>query len=236
MSTSDNKSYLYAFDVLRFGAAFLVFFGHYVHFYMYFTIPENKGHFFEINPDIGALAVPVFFLMSGAIFEKNYADAVANKKVTFVSYMHNRLTRLYPLHLATLLVVCIFQYLIYKSEGKFFIYNSNDLKHFVLNIFFASHWGAENGNSFNSSVWSVSHEILLYIAFFIVAQFFYRLLGKHIILPIILLVLCIFYDQYHVGILKSAIAFFFGVFIYALVHFLKNRFPPMLVYCLSLLI
>jgi peptidoglycan/LPS O-acetylase OafA/YrhL len=58
----------------------------------------------------------------------------------------------------------------YHTIGKFIVYPYNDLYHFVLNLFFASSWGLERGWSFNSPTWSVSVEVLLYAAFFVVAS------------------------------------------------------------------
>lgn len=63
---------IYTLELLRFVAAFAVFFGHYAHFYMYFLIPQQKGIFYSLNPPYGALAVPIFFLISGAIFVHTY--------------------------------------------------------------------------------------------------------------------------------------------------------------------
>jgi peptidoglycan/LPS O-acetylase OafA/YrhL len=58
----------------------------------------------------------------------------------------------------------------YHAMGKFIIYPYNDLYHFVLNLFFASNWGFERGWSFNSQTWSVSVEVVLYAAFFVLAS------------------------------------------------------------------
>ena len=42
----------------------------------------------------------------------------------------------------------------------------NDLKHFLLNLAFASYWGFQDGQSFNGPSWSISAEILVYVLFF----------------------------------------------------------------------
>lgn len=42
----------------------------------------------------------------------------------------------------------------------------NDWYHFVLQLFFMSNWGWENGFSFNAPIWSVSVEVWLYLMFF----------------------------------------------------------------------
>src|SRR5690606_34065506 len=75
-------------------------------------------------------------------------------------------SRLYPLHLLTLLLVGGLQWVVIKLQGHSFVYPQNDIYHFVLNVFFASAWGLQKGFSFNASIWSVSVEVLLYTLFF----------------------------------------------------------------------
>jgi len=50
--------------------------------------------------------------------------------------------------------------------GSYRIYDYNDLKHFVFNVFFMQGWGFNDGFSFNAPTWSVSVEIVVYIIFF----------------------------------------------------------------------
>lgn len=52
------------------------------------------------------------------------------------------------------------------TSGSYFVYPNNDSTHFLLNLFFASSWGIEQGYSFNGPIWSVSVEVLLYAIFF----------------------------------------------------------------------
>lgn len=61
--TSPNNR-LYSLELLRFGAALTVFFGHYIHFYTYYSIPLSEGLFLKINNQYGGLAVPIFFMIS----------------------------------------------------------------------------------------------------------------------------------------------------------------------------
>ena len=119
---------IYSLELLRFYLASLVFFGHYVHFYMHYSIPNSEGYFFKINPTYGAIVVPMFFMMSGAIFAHTYFDKVASMEVRFSDYMRKRFARLYPLHLSTLIAVAVLQYIYSQSSGKYFIYQFNNLK------------------------------------------------------------------------------------------------------------
>jgi peptidoglycan/LPS O-acetylase OafA/YrhL len=87
---------------------------------------------------------------------------------TFLVY---RLSRLYPLHFVTLLIVALLQAIYFRAHGYFFVYQANDLPHFLLQIFMASDWVVQNGNSFNGPIWSISVEVLVYIAFFLMLRF-----------------------------------------------------------------
>lgn len=53
-----------------------------------------------------------------------------------------------------------------NAIGSYFVYPNNDIKHFLLNLFFASSWSFESGHSFNGPIWSVSVEVLLHALFF----------------------------------------------------------------------
>ncbi|HRQ90806.1 MAG TPA: acyltransferase, partial [Bacteroidia bacterium] len=98
-----------------------------------------------------------------------YRDAIRKRAVSAYEFSVQRFSRLYPLHLVTLVLVALLQALYFSREQKFFVYPNNDPFHFILNLGFASNWGLEKGLSFNGPVWSVSVEILLYLLFFIVA-------------------------------------------------------------------
>lgn len=82
------------------------------------------------------------------------------------------MSRLYPLHFATLLFVAIGQLAYSAATDTQFVYPFNDTYHILLNLFFVSSWGFEKGFSFNAPIWSVSVEILLYGVFFIFCRIF----------------------------------------------------------------
>ena len=67
--------------------------------------------------------------------------------------------------MATLLAVTAGQFTYRRACGRFFVYQSNDLPHFVAHLGLASAWYGE-AESFNGPAWSVSVEVLLYILFF----------------------------------------------------------------------
>lgn len=167
----------YSLDILRGVAALGVVFWHWQHFFARSTKGQvNFGklplyRWFFLFYESGWLAVDLFFGLSGFVFYWLYSKSIAERSVSPLHFGLLRFSRLYPLHFATLVLVAIGQ-LSYRSiNGSSFIYVFNDVKHFLLNIFFVSSWGFERGFSFNGPVWSVSIEVLLYLLFFIGCRF-----------------------------------------------------------------
>lgn len=219
----NPNSRLTSLEYLRFFAAWNIFLGHYIHFYIQFELPFEQGFFPNLTFPYAGLSVPIFFMMSGAIFVHNYFDLIKEKTVTFGRYFKKRLARLYPLHLLTLLITALLQIYFFDLSGKYFIYEFNDIKHFLLHLFFASHWGFEDGHSYNSVVWSVSHEIILYFLFFLVSFYLVRFVKNKLKLFFgLFLILFTLNNFFNYLILKSITAFFIGSLIYCIVVYLKN--------------
>ena len=109
----------------------------------------------------------MFFALSGFIFFWLYAKSIESRATSAKEFFVLRFSRLYPLHFTTLLLVAIGQVLMAKIYGSSFVYGNNDPAHFISQLFFSS---AVFGNSFNGPGWSVSVEILLYIAFYLVSR------------------------------------------------------------------
>lgn len=133
--------------------------------------------------DQGSFAVPIFWMISGFVFAAVYAGQSVSTRNFFV----NRLARLYPLHLLTLLVMAGLQLLAWNNYGRWFIYTNNDAFHFMLQLFFASNWGIAGGFSFNGPIWSVSVEVLIYFVFWLLHR---NLLLRGVTFP--LLIACLF--------------------------------------------
>ena len=165
----------YSLDVLRAVAALSVVFYHWRQFFPVALSEEPGATALSTPPlfkwipllyDKGWLAVDLFFSLSGFVFYWLYSRRVADGSVSPGKFALLRFSRLYPLHIATLILVAGSQlWLAHAGEGDY-IYSNNDGKHFLLNLFFASSWGLESGFSFNGPIWSVSVEVLLYALFF----------------------------------------------------------------------
>ena len=171
--TTPADGRLIGLELLRFLAAAGVLVWHYQHFLF-------VGHH-EAVYDVARLpfhtllapfylygysGVQLFWCISGFILTWKYRATISRARLSFRRFLVLRLSRLYPLHLATLLIVAALQALYTARFGETFVYLFNDASHFVMNLFFANWWGWQSGESFNGPSWSVSAELLIYVAFF----------------------------------------------------------------------
>jgi peptidoglycan/LPS O-acetylase OafA/YrhL len=173
-STREAANKLLGLEALRFLTAFAILVFHYRHFA--FVADESVGLVPERLPlygllhafyDSGAYGVWIFWCISGFIFFWKYRDAIADRSVSGWKFFVLRFSRLYPLHLATLLLVALLQPVYFGLHGYFFVYPENDLSHFLAQLFVASDWGIVHGYSFDGPIWSISVEVLVYFLFFL---------------------------------------------------------------------
>lgn len=110
--------------------------------------------------------VDFFFVLSGFIIYHNYFDL--SKGSAQQNFIKNRLLRLYPLHFVMLIVFLLmecakfvlYNYGIFKSP----VFEKNNVTSFVVNIFFLQSFNI-TPLSWNYPSWSISAEIVAYIAF-----------------------------------------------------------------------
>jgi peptidoglycan/LPS O-acetylase OafA/YrhL len=117
--------------------------------------------------EAGQSGVLIFWCISGFIFFWKYSAVIADGRMDGWTFFVYRLSRLYPLHFATLLLVAVLQAIYVAQHDFFFVYQDNDVSHFVAQLFMASDWLKVTGTSFNGPIWSVSVEVLVYAAFFL---------------------------------------------------------------------
>ncbi len=175
-SSRDSGDRLIGIELLRFAAAFGVLVWHYQNF----IADSVQGEFARNTQPLYWLLAPVFeygnagvelfWCISGFIFTWKYVRPIHQGAVSFGRFFWLRFSRLYPLHFATLLIVAALNAAYFARHGSYYIYPINDLKHFILQLGFASQWGFQTGNSFNGPIWSVSVEILVYFLFFGVSR------------------------------------------------------------------
>ena len=158
---------LSSLDSLRGLAAIgVAIFYHYVHFKPQFGFPFSQKAYWLYQ--YGWTLVDFFFVLSGFVFSYVYKKQIADRLISLRDYCVNRLSRLYPLHILTLLVVAIIQFARYVWEKEYFIYPYNDVYHFLLNLFFLQSGWFDMGWSFNAPSWSVAVEVMAYLLFFVV--------------------------------------------------------------------
>ena len=170
----DAANKLPGLEALRFLTAFAILVFHYPHFA--FVADKPVGLVQERLPlygwlhafyDSGVYGVWIFWCISGFIFFWKYRDPIAERSVGGWKFFVLRFSRLYPLHLVTLLLVALLQPVYFGLHGYFFVYQDNDLPHFLAQLFMASDWGIVHGYSFDGPIWSISIEVLVYFLFFL---------------------------------------------------------------------
>ena len=140
------------------------------------TYLESKLPFYDVlfvAYKSGWLAVDLFFGLSGFIFYWLYAEKIKESALTAWNFFISRFSRLYPLHLLTLIwIVCVQFVLQHATNASFFFFDHNDPFEFILHLLLISSWGVGNHVSFNLPIWSVSVEIAMYTMFFVLCRFF----------------------------------------------------------------
>lgn len=160
-------------ELLRFASACAVLVFHYKHFAFvggslanFQPSAEPFYPFLKFLYTNGYYGVEVFWCISGFIFYWKYASAISERRVSGYSFFALRFSRLYPLHIATLLLVTLLQLAYFRETGMQFVYQQNDLHRFVLQLFMASNWLTPI-ESFDGPIWSISLEVLVYALFFL---------------------------------------------------------------------
>src|SRR6185436_12525906 len=114
-SQATSPGRMHSLDALRGIAALAVVFWHWPHFFYSGTtlaagFDREAQPFYEVFKIFyrhGILAVDLFFLLSGFIFFWLYAKTISARRLTPREFFVLRVSRLYPLHLVTLLLVAI---------------------------------------------------------------------------------------------------------------------------------
>lgn len=209
----DSSARIYTLDVLRGIAALSVVFWHWQHFFYVGDQPTNfeiaKQPFFEplaLLYKYGALAVELFFCISGFVFFCLFFNKIARRRLSAAQFFMDRFSRLYPLHIVTFAAVALLQFIYSGDHSTYFIYQANDAYHALLNLLLIPAWGFETGWSFNGPVWSVSVEMFLYGLFFVLC-----LTGtlRYLLIPCLLGIGYLMYPEHH-KLAAGIVSFFSG--------------------------
>jgi peptidoglycan/LPS O-acetylase OafA/YrhL len=162
-------------EIIRFALSMTIVIWHFQNFF-YPVSPDNWNIIRERQPlytyfkwcyDNGLIAVQFFWFISGIIFFRVYEENISNRKIGWSTFIYNRFSRLYPLHLVTLLFVLFLQIIYFSKFGIYFMTPISGVD-FIKHLFFVHSWNNQNF-SFNAPVWSVSVEIVVYFLFFFFA-------------------------------------------------------------------
>jgi peptidoglycan/LPS O-acetylase OafA/YrhL len=188
ISSRDSK--LLGLELLRFLSAVAVLFRHYNHFYKTAGappfVPAAQPWHASLWPvyDFGLFGVQLFWCISGFIFAWKYARPIAAGVVSGRQFFWLRFSRLYPLHLVTLLFVAALQPWHRALVGEDFHFQANDPWAFAKQLFLASDWVGGRQYSFNGPIWSISAEIAVYFLFFLIIRRFGLSVGLCLMLAI----------------------------------------------------
>jgi peptidoglycan/LPS O-acetylase OafA/YrhL len=167
-------------EIFRFLCAVVVIFAHYQIFFVrglwnssvmpadHFSLPFNC----IFNPlyKHGDIAVQLFWTISGFIFFWKYSATINGGAISATKFFVWRFSRLYPIHITTLIIVAILQHQYFLAYNTFFAFGQNDFPHFLLQIGLMSNWMSREPLTFNAPIWSISVEVLVYACFFVIAS------------------------------------------------------------------
>ena len=225
-ATSPVVPRLWGLEILRFSSALAILILHYPAQYLS-PFPELEGRALVLpfwletllSPfRFGSWAVQVFWILSGYIFYHQYSRRVSEGEVSARKFFIHRFSRLYPLHLFTLLSVVALQFL-YNFRSFTGPFGNNSWQNFLLHLGFASNWWVFE-KSFNKPVWSVSVEVLVYGLFYLLLRRFPRAVWP----SLALLVPSLFLNQhksFEGGVIECILFFFAG----GLTWLLQERTP-----------
>jgi peptidoglycan/LPS O-acetylase OafA/YrhL len=169
---------LLGLELLRFVSALAVLFFHYRHFARLAGVPpvaRAAAPFYGLLwplYEYGQYGVQVFWGISGYIFFWKYGAAIHDKAVSASDFFWLRFSRLYPLHIATLLAVIALQAAHRQAAGSNFIYPTDNAGLLISQLLLATDWGPQAPFSFNGPIWSISAEVAVYAGFFLFARKF----------------------------------------------------------------
>lgn len=170
MSDSTPTSRLVPLDGLRGLAALIIVILHYRNLNDHWNETIiNTNPFWDqliLVYKFGWMGVEFFFVLSGFIFFWKYGERISNKAITLTNFAILRLSRLYPLHVATLFLTAVLQYFVWAKSSTTFIYGNNDFYHLLLQLTYLNYGWVEVGHSFNAPAWSIALEMGMYFLFY----------------------------------------------------------------------
>jgi peptidoglycan/LPS O-acetylase OafA/YrhL len=171
MSPKKSGARIAPLDAMRGLAALVVAIYHFRHFGGDVqTYPWAHSAVGQFIYDRGWAFVDFFFVLSGIVFTYRYYEPIQNKRIDAREFFVLRLSRLYPLHLLTLLVCAGIQWTCLSLGRPEIIYDHSNLYGFFLNLVYLQSGGFEETWTYNAPTWSVAVEVVAYVLFFVYAS------------------------------------------------------------------
>lgn len=133
---------------------------------------EGFSFLFEGTPIVdalsrhGALLVELLFMISGLLAFQSYFGRISRGEQPFSKFLSARVSRLFPVMIASTLVMAAGQWIFFSKTGAFF-YNmpNNDLPHLLFNLFGVQMWISPQF-TVNQPTWYISVLLACYLIFF----------------------------------------------------------------------
>ncbi len=172
--------------------------------------------------------VDLFFVLSGFVIYHNYKNKLHNLN-TSKSFIIKRLNRLVPLHVYTLIVLLVLEFIKHLTYGhinySIIPFEFNTISSFWPQLFLLNSTPLFSGFNWNGQNWSISAELITYFLFIITSLFWFK--KEKITLIISISIICLGYlffalnyATYNVSIdfnfsfIRGFIGFYTGIFIY----------------------
>ncbi|WP_161530837.1 acyltransferase [Riemerella anatipestifer] len=149
----------------RFIVAVLLVFFHYHHNKIFVT---NFDFIEKLKPHLN-LGVSYFYVLSGFVMMLAYGN---RSYVSPKEYYINRIARVYPLHILSLVLVIVVSLLV--SLKYFEFYHFPDVSLILKHVFLIQSWFPQSALTLNEPSWSISVELFFYLCFPILHKFFFR--------------------------------------------------------------
>tara|TARA_R110002111_G_scaffold57012_3_gene96823 strand:- start:4977 stop:6047 length:1071 start_codon:yes stop_codon:yes gene_type:complete len=219
----------YALDAFRGLAALLVFLFHtpQLSVLTHSAFIRGSGYF-----------VDLFFVLSGFVIYHNYKDKLSTISSS-KPFIIKRIKRLIPLHVYTLLVLLLLEFIKYATSNQITYstvpFETNTITSFWPQFFLLNSTPLFYGFNWNGPSWSISAEIITYFLFIITSLVCFR--KKRWTLLISFAIVCLGYlffslkdhtynitIDYKYSFIRGFIGFYFGIIIYLLRGILLNVF------------
>ncbi len=189
-----NRRYYSGLDLLRFLAAVAVaFFFHYV--IMFGDTPAKDNAVCDFLNLYGGYVVELFFVISGFVIYNAYAQRIRDGKTVFTRFLVDRVIRLYPAVITSVIVIWIIMWVGYAILGEAITDNANvSVIAIILNLAGLNGGTLEEaaGMSVNGPTWYISVLMVCYLLFYGVIKLCKKSRGAENVCFIIIITIGIF--------------------------------------------